>query len=262
MITFIKLGGSLITDKRVEGSFRADVMDRLADEIAAILDARPDMQLIVGHGSGSFGHFAAQRHGTMQGVRSPDDWRGFAEVAGAAADLNHRVSQSLLQHGIPAFRLQPSASALCRDGVLEQMALHPIQTALEHRLVPLIYGDVAMDAVRGGTIISTESVIGYIARRMPSRRVLLLGEVDGVYDRDGTVIPGITPDNLDSYRDTLGGSGGTDVTGGMLSKVLDMIDLAAGTGGMQVQVMSGLKPGLLQSTLLGEASPGTRISAE
>ena len=38
-------------------------------------------------------------------------------------------------------------SALAESGVLVTMALEPIRSALEHGLVPLVYGDVALDSV-------------------------------------------------------------------------------------------------------------------
>lgn len=73
MLTFVKLGGSLITDKRGEQAYRAEVMARTAAEIAqAYATERP---LLIGHGSGSFGHVAAQKYGTAQGVRTPEEWR-------------------------------------------------------------------------------------------------------------------------------------------------------------------------------------------
>ena len=77
MLTFVKLGGSLITDKRVEQAFRADIAARVAFEIAQAVNAAPQ-PLIIGHGSGSFGHFPAHVHGTMEGVATRDQWRGFA----------------------------------------------------------------------------------------------------------------------------------------------------------------------------------------
>src|SRR5690606_22583244 len=153
MLTFVKLGGSLITDKRVESSFRAPVVERIAAELKAALDQRSDLQLVVGHGSGSFGHFAAARYKTIDGVRSPEEWRAFAHVATVAAELNHLVAKTFDAAGIPVWRMQPSASASSHDGILTDMALSPIQQALAHQLVPLVYGDVALDTVRGGTII-------------------------------------------------------------------------------------------------------------
>lgn len=259
MLTMIKLGGSLITDKRVAESFRADVMARLAEEIAAALKAQPDLKLILGHGSGSFGHFAAKEHDTINGVHTPEQWHGFAQVATVAAELNYLVGQALKAVAIPVWRIQPSASARCEDGQLVEMALHPVQKALEHNIVPLVYGDVALDNVRGGTIISTETIMGYLATHLPIKRILLLGEVEGVYDTNGAVIPEITPDNVDTYRQALGGSEGTDVTGGMLTKVQDMLQLVENNPTLQIRIMDGTKAGLLKQTLLGETKPGTLI---
>ncbi len=76
--TLIKLGGSLITDKQVESSFRVDAMQRLSAEIVAAKQVTPNLKLIIGHGSGSFGHFAAKRHGTMQGVDTAAQWVGLS----------------------------------------------------------------------------------------------------------------------------------------------------------------------------------------
>src|SRR5258708_34251294 len=101
MLTFIKLGGSLITDKREAEHFQADVMRRAAQEIVAACRAMPELRLVIGHGSGSFGHVAAQKYGTAQGVTTPDQWRGFADVATAAPRLNAMVTQTLQQAGAP-----------------------------------------------------------------------------------------------------------------------------------------------------------------
>lgn len=264
MLTLIKLGGSLITDKRVEGAFRAEVMNRLAREIQAAVSVDPEMALIIGHGSGSFGHMAGKRYGTIHGVSSREDWRGFGEVAAAAADLNHRVTLALREAGLPVMRFAPSASARCEDGYLVEMALHPLQKALANGLIPLVYGDVAVDDVRGGTIVSTEVVLEYLARYLPVGRIILLGEVDGVFDADGAVISTITPRTLDQFKDALGGSYGVDVTGGMLSKVEDMVALVASSAGatLTIRIINGNDAGLLAETLLGRASAGTLIAPD
>src|SRR5262245_26925510 len=138
MLTFVKLGGSLITDKLVESSFREEVAARIASEIHDALAADSSLRLLVGHGSGSFGHFAAKRYKTMEGVYSPEEWRGFAEVATVAAELNTLVARTLRAAGIPIWRFQPSASALSRDGALVSLATDSIRQMLEHSLVPLV----------------------------------------------------------------------------------------------------------------------------
>ena len=116
MLVFLKLGGSLITDKSQAATFRPDVAARLAEEIAAARAARPDLQLLIGHGSGSFGHYPATVYRTAEGVRTPDQWRGYAEVGTVAARLNRLMTDTLRAAGLPILSLQPSASAVCRDG--------------------------------------------------------------------------------------------------------------------------------------------------
>ncbi|MBN1319078.1 MAG: hypothetical protein JXA42_26580, partial [Anaerolineales bacterium] len=59
-VLFLKLGGSLITDKTRRETPRFDVIKWLAAEVREALDRRPDLKLVIGHGSGSFGHFAAK----------------------------------------------------------------------------------------------------------------------------------------------------------------------------------------------------------
>lgn len=261
MLTFVKLGGSLITDKRAENTFRPDVMARIATELAAALSRRDNLRLVLGHGSGSFGHVAAKRYGTMQGVHTPEQWRGFAHVATVASQLSQLVANSLFEASVPVWRLQPSASARSTNGVLVEMALAPLQAALEHGLVPLVHGDVALDDTRGGTIISTETIFFYLAQHLPVDQILLLGEVEGVYDHNGVVIPEITPANYDAIESALGGSAGTDVTGGMETKVRDMLALVKSLPNLSIRIMDGREPGLLERTLLGQAHPGTLLRA-
>lgn len=261
MTTIIKLGGSLITDKQVEQSYRADVVARLADEIRRAREAQPELELIIGHGSGSFGHFTAKQHGTAQGVYTAAGWRGFAQVGNIAAELNGLVAGTLQAGGVPVWRIQPSASVMAVDGVITDMALTPLIQALKVALVPLVYGDVALDEARGGTIVSTESIITYLCGHIPIQRVILVGEVAGVLDEAGAVIPHITPQNIERYRAVLGGSAGVDVTGGMLTKVMDMLAIARSQAGLRVYIIDGRQAGLLQDVLLDEATAGTKITA-
>ena len=96
---------------------------------------------------------------TRAGVRSQEGWRGYADTALVAGQLNRLVVDALREAGVPVLPLQPSASAYCHDGELRSLDERPVRVALEHGLVPVLYGDVALDEVRGGTIISTEEIL-------------------------------------------------------------------------------------------------------
>jgi isopentenyl phosphate kinase len=257
---FVKIGGSLITDKTTERSYYAQTTERIAQEIVEAKQQNPSLRLLIGHGSGSFGHFAAQRHNTINGVSTAHDWVGFAEVATTAAELNHKVTTAFHNAGLPVWRLQPSASAICENGAIREMAITPIQTALKNGLLPLVHGDVAIDTQKGGTIISTETIFKYLAHHLTVKRIILLGEVDGVYDDSGTVIPQITPQTYPQVKSALGNSRGIDVTGGMLTKVQDMLSLARDVNGAVIHIINGNQPDLLTHVLLDDAlQVGTRI---
>jgi isopentenyl phosphate kinase len=271
-LILLKLGGSVITDKNQPYTAREDVIRRLGREIRQALDGRPDLRLIMGHGSGSYGHIVAQKYGTRQGILGADEfekrrsWSGYVETAAAAARLNRLVTDTLLEQGVPVVSYQPSASARCRRGELMYFDTHPMQQVLEAGLVPLIYGDVAIDAVQGFTIISTEQIFDNIARELQPARIILAGIVDGVYDGDpltkaGAVhYPEISPDNWEEVEAALGGSHGTDVTGGMFSKVRDMYHLVLAQPPLQVHIVSGEVPGHVLSVLSGsEKGIGTLI---
>ena len=258
MTVFVKLGGSLITDKNTPRTPRPETIPRLMREIAEARAARPEMRLVLGHGSGSFGHVEGKKYGTRAGVRTEAEWHGFAEVQAAAGLLNRLVIDAAREAGLPVVNFPPSASAVCRDGVIQAMALVPIQAALDHNLIPLAFGDVAIDEVRGGTIVSTEDVFRYLALPLKPDRILLAGIEPGVLARwpNGEVIPEIT--SIDMLGE-VGGAHAADVTGGMASKVREMLALAANVPGVTIQIFSGETPGLVRAALMGEAMPGTLI---
>lgn len=264
-LVFLKLGGSLITEKAEQESPRMAVLQRVAAEIARALAAAPGLRLVVGHGSGSYGHFAAERYGIHRG--RPADWRGYAETAAAAARLDRLVVDTCLAAGVPAVALQPSASARTCDGQLQEMVTWPLGELLGRGLVPVVYGDVALDETRETSIISTEQIFAYLARQAVPQRILLAGEVDGVYTADpqrrpdARPIPRLTPSAWKETERKLAGARGVDVTGGMRTKVRQMLALVEALPGLQVSVFSGLEPGRVEAALLGRPG-GTALVAD
>ena len=264
-LVFLKLGGSLITDKARTQTPRPDVIARCAAEIAAAWGA--GVRLLVGHGSGSFGHAEARRFGTRQGVRTPDEWYGFARVADVARRLNCLVVQALLQAGLPAVAVSPSASAVARAGELARLDGAVVRGLLERGALPVVHGDVALDEEWGGTIVSTEQVLIHLTPALRPQRLVLAGEVAGVFSADpgldpaATLLPRVSAGNYDEVLRHLGGARGADVTGGMADKVRRMYRLAEANPGLLVHLVGGLTPGCLQRALLGHAAgEGTVIA--
>jgi len=262
---FLKLGGSLITEKSRRETPRLDVLRRVAAEIGAALRDRAGLRLVLGHGSGSYGHFAAERYGVHRGHLA--DWWGYAETGAAAARLNRLVVDTCLEMGVPAVSLQPSASLRARGGAIVDWPVWPVSELLDRDLTPVIFGDVALDATQGSTIISTEQLFEYLAQRLRPQRILLAGEVDGVYTADPLLKPGaqpvslLTPASWQATEGQLGGSRGVDVTGGMRAKVRQMLSLAENLPGLQVSIFSGLEPERVRAALEGQPG-GTLLVGE
>jgi len=259
---FVKLGGSLITDKDTPNTARLPILQRLAEEIAAARNARPDLEILIGHGSGSFGHVAAKKHGTRAGVQSSAAWRGFAEVWQTARTLNQIVIESLSQAGLPVIAFPPSACVLARAGSVLHWDVSLIRRALQAGLVPVIQGDVAFDETLGGTILSTEDLFFYLAPILQPDRILLTGIEPGIwadFPARTQLITNLTPQTLPALRQQLHGSASTDVTGGMEAKVERMMSLLQAPGKLQIAIFSGLQPGLLTQALTGSL-PGSVLS--
>ena len=261
-LIFLKLGGSLITDKTIPFTPRLDKMAVLAAEIARILQTRQDLSLVFGHGSGSFGHTPAKIHGTRQGVATPEQWIGFTEVWYQASVLNRFMMDALHAAGIPGLALAPVASVMARDGRVAHWDLGPLHSAMNNGMVPVIHGDVVFDEVLGGTILSTEDLFGHLARQLRPQRILLAGLEEAVwadFPARKKKVEYITPESYAQIEKGMGASLEADVTGGMESKVKQMLALVREIPGLTVQIFSGERPGNLEKALQGK-NVGTVIS--
>ena len=257
----IKLGGSLITDKTRAQTARKEVIDRLSAEISQ-LSASGGASLLIGHGSGSFGHRAAAEHGIQQGVRSSEQRVGAGWTQRSAAILHGTVMQSLLEARVPAFSLSPSSFSTAAAGSLQSVWPEPMLMALDLGIVPVVHGDVILDRDRGASISSTESVFLALVPALASRgrfvqEIVWLGETDGVLDSKGAVIPEIDPDDIASLAAGIEGASGVDVTGGMRHRLETAETLAR--LGVTSWIGNGLEPGSLIRAVEGEAVGGTRI---
>jgi isopentenyl phosphate kinase len=261
-LVFLKLGGSLITDKTLPFTPHLELLADLAEQIAQALAQQPSTQLLLGHGSGSFGHTPAAQHNTRAGVSTPAGWRGFSEVWWQASSLNRHVMEALHGAALPAVALPPLASLTARDGSVAAWDLQPLQGALSAGLLPVIYGDVVFDEVRGGTILSTEDLFAHLARALGPKRILLAGLERAVwadYPLREQPVGRLTRESFEQIAGGIGEADGTDVTGGMRSKIGGMLDLVQDLPGLSVHIFSGAEPGNLLRALLGE-QPGTLIT--
>lgn len=261
---FLKLGGSLITNKNIPHQARSDVLKRLADEIARALTDQPGVRLLLGHGSGSFGHIPAKKYQTRDGVATFAQWRGLVEVWHEARALNTIVMEVLHESGVHAMAFPPSAQVITSSHKITHWDTTQIAACLDNGILPVVYGDVVFDQTIGGTILSTEEQFEFLAAIFKPARVLLAGIEKGVwmdFPRRKELLDAITPRNLAMVDPHLESSESPDVTGGMRSKVHNMMNLVTNLHCQQVLIFSGLDEGNVFQALTGR-KVGTCITLD
>lgn len=262
-LVLLKLGGSLITDKDIPYTPRLDKLAELAQEIKSALEANPSLKIILGHGSGSFGHVAAKQHGTRNGVQTREQWAGFAEVRFQAAELNRFMMEALFNASVPAISFPPSSSMVSDNRKVIHHNILAIRKSLDVHLLPVVYGDVAFDESLGGTILSTEDVFKFLVEQFSPSRILLAGIEAGVWEdfpARTKLVKQIKLTDYEAMRAGIKGSASTDVTGGMKAKVEEMLSLIHIHENLTAQIFSAEEHGSLTRALNGE-NMGTLLTA-
>ncbi len=257
MITLLKLGGSVLTDKSKPYTARHGEIKRLSDEVKEALEDIKDLRLIIGNGGGSFPHQPARKGELHKGIKDAWQLEHMVEAHRAAAELNHILVTALVNEGVPAIAVKPSSAAYAIDNDIVDFNILMIEELIKLNAVPVIHGDVLIDLKHGCSIASTETLFRYLARKLDVSRVVVGTNVDGVLDDEGNLIPTISHKTFDSIARHLKGSGNTDVTGGMLHKVETMLDM---TGfGREIRIVNALKEGEIKRALEGR-EVGTLIT--
>lgn len=260
-IVFIKIGGSLITDKNKPFSLKKSVLKTICEEIKK--SEKSGKKIVLGHGAGSYAHIPAKKYQTHKGIVDENSFRGIAEVADVAAQLNRIVVKCLLEAGVNAVSVSPMSMMTADNFELDSICTDSVEELLKHDLVPVLYGDQIMDKSKGCTIFSTERVLGYLALEMKNKgyeveKIIHCGQTNGVYDEDGKTIPEINSANFDEYKKVLGESGGVDVTGGMIHKVEETLMLAK--NGIPGMIIDGVENGSLAEAVGGKEVLGTKVN--
>lgn len=256
----VKWGGSLITDKTQRDVSRPRRIARLARDVRTFHEAGG--KLVLGHGSGSFGHAAAKRAGLQEGPVERDAMIGVTRTQERAAALHGTVRHALMSRGVPAFSVAPSSCAHADAGRLRRFRTDALRTALAAGAVPLTYGDVVADRAWGASICSTETALVAIARSLSRagviiRRAIWMGETDGVLDPDGRTIRRLRLAEIPRWRKRLSGAAGPDVTGGIRHR-LDAV-AALARRGIPSCVVDGRPDGALLAALEKNPERGTWV---
>ncbi|MEM4355746.1 MAG: isopentenyl phosphate kinase [Nitrososphaerota archaeon] len=247
----LKLGGSLVTEKRRGGAVREEALRRLGSELAAV-----DRPLIIVHGGGGRVHEVAGEYQVALGRGAPRGLEGFIRTSIETRRLNLQVTEILADAGLRCIGLPSTPIYQTRRGRIATAGLDPILAALDQGLTPVLNGDVVFDREIGFTVLSGDAVAVDLSLRLGAERLVFATDVDGIFEHPGEgarLLSSVDKRTLASVR--FGDVG--DVTGGMASKVEEA--LRAAEGGVEVYVVNGLVPSRVVAALLGRETIGTRI---
>jgi isopentenyl phosphate kinase len=257
--TVLKLGGSVITNKEKQLTPNLPAIGRLASEISRA-NVSP---LVLVHGGGSFGHPIAKQYSIEEGYKDQSQIMGFSKTRQAMTTLNKLVVDSLIQHNIPAVAVQPSSCIITKQGRIRVMEERPLRKLLEMGFVPVLCGDAVLDSDEGFAILSGDQLVSSLATRLEAERIIIGIDVDGLYTSDpktdskARLIQHIAPHELRKVQHEIEEVRVTDVTGGMLGKVVELIPVVE--KGIQVIIVNAAKPSNVYKALKGERVLGTVI---
>lgn len=258
-VFFIKLGGSILTDKTKAFSLREDVLDRLAREIAEAKKQLPEVAFLIGNGGGSFGHSLATQYEVKPKTKNVT---AFSEIHDSVAELNMLLNKAFLKYGLDSYSLAPSS---CFNGSFSFLS-EQIHRLWDRKITPVIYGDILMTE-EGFEIFSTERLFnGLIEENTENSKykiskVFMVGEVSGVAknfkENPEEIFEEITNSNFEEIKHAFMEKTGLDVTGGMLHKIEECLKI--GQYGISTVILSGLVENRLKNALLGEEVKKTII---
>jgi isopentenyl phosphate kinase len=257
--TILKLGGSAITRKEKPLTPNLQAIERLANEISQA-NVSP---LVLVHGGGSFGHPVAKKYGIKEGYKDSSQIMGFSKTHQAMTKLNRLIVDSLINNNIPAVEVQPSSCVVTKSGRIQSIEERPLRKMLEMGFVPVLYGDAVLDSETGFAILSGDQLVSSLAIRLAADRIIIGVDVNGLYtadpktDSSARLIQHITLEELKNMQHKIEGASVTDVTGGMLGKVLELTP--AVERGIRTIIVNAAKPNRIYRALKGEKVVGTII---
>jgi isopentenyl phosphate kinase len=250
----IKLGGSVITDKREYKRFKKDVVSRLCKEIK---DSGKDV--IIVHGAGSFGHVIAKKYELQKGRIRDDQTIGVAEVSADTRELNNLVVSELNDAGMPSVSVPTGSCFLMDDNKLIMNDAEVLRRFIGLGISPVMMGDVLVDRKNGFGICSGDEIMKRLSVIFAPEKVIFVSDVDGLYDRD----PKVTKDaklikcvNESVLNSVPAETTVDDVTGGVHAKMKTMLEMCS--DGRECILVNGTVKGRLGSLLLGEEVVCTR----
>ncbi len=250
----IKYGGNVLIDRNVFNNFISDmnVLNRLG------------LSIIVVHGGGPRIKRELDKKKIISkfinGLRVTD--KNIIDIVEEVLiDFNKDIVDSLKKLGSEAasfhtktdnvIEVEPEKEELGFVGVPNKINDNLIQEALSENKIPII-APLGLDKNNQTYNINGDTAASAIAKKLKSRRLILMTNVEGVYDDQKNLISEIKPfdlENLIKWK---------VVQGGMIPKIANCVD-AVQNGVRGVVILDGRKPHSVLHEIFSDTGSGTLI---
>lgn len=240
-IIVIKLGGSVITNKKTTGKLRSKVISELGEQILGLVKLGHKIILI--HGAGGNIHKLAKKYNLQNGAQSRQQIIGALEIQNEISILQSKVSGILQSQALPIFPLQTSSLFEFKNRNLKLLNRGLIDKILDHKAIPLLTGSMVPDDHKKWSILSGDNLAIFLAKLYHSKQIYFLTDVDGFLVQDPelmrlVVVPKLSASELQQQIAAYKNYQAQDATGEMIGKLTVVLQKPKHT---EIIIRNGLK---------------------
>ena len=250
----IKYGGNVLIDRNIFNNFIDDIF--ILNQLG--------LSIVVVHGGGPRIERELKKEKIktefINGLRVTNK-EVISIVEKVLIEFNNDIVSSLHKKGCDAFSINskknniikviPDRSELGFVGVPESINIETIKDIIYKKKIPVV-APLGLGENNQAYNINGDTAASAIAKKLKSRRLLLMTNVEGVYDDRKTLISEIKPFDIENLVKL------KIVRGGMIPKIKNCID-AVENGVRGVVILDGRKPHSILDEIFSDKGSGTLI---
>ena len=250
----IKYGGNVLIDRNIFNNFIEDI---------SVLN-KLGLSIVVVHGGGPRIERKLKEKNIqtkfINGLRVTDK-KVISIVEDVLIDFNKDIIDSLKKKGSQAMSITsklnniinvvPDNKELGFVGIPEAINIEFLKSVIDKKQIPVI-APLGIDKDKNTYNINGDTAASAIAKKLKSRRLLLMTNVEGVYDDRKSLISEIKPFDIENLIKL------KIVQGGMIPKIKNCID-AVENGVRGVVILDGRKPHSILDEIFSDKGAGTLI---
>lgn len=262
----LKIGGSVLTDKKTPDTINFDIIDQIAANIKKIYD-KPELKFALVTGVGNVGHRAVAQSGAHKGDNGSIKRRvGLVKAQIAVNNLRNIVLEALERHKVPVFQFYTSSIAIADKMRIKEMYFNSVEEFLKNNIIPITSGDVIPDKTLGYSVMSGDIALQQMVNRWHPKIIVYGTNVAGVYNDDpqenpaAELLTDIKFDEIDDVLNDITQGKNIDVSGAMKGKFYAIKSILKSNPSSTVHIFDCTQPKNLLKIIAGEDFPHTQIT--